>query len=89
MNDKQLDFQVAGGAISQCQLIEAYLKDRPLEWVGLVSLYFASGSLAVATRVSNLNKKYEDLGLGRPFENRTDNSTTPKQSWYRYAPTSE
>ncbi len=87
--EKQLAFEVAGGAPSQCQLIEAHLKARPLEWVSLMNLYFASGSMAVATRISNLNKDYDDAGLGRPFQNKTDNTTTPKQSWYRYAPTSE
>ncbi len=89
MNDKQLQFEVAGGAMSQCQLIEAFLKERPLEWVSLFTLYTISGSLAVATRISNLNKDYADSGHGRPFQNRTDTSTRPHKSWYRYAPTSE
>ncbi len=85
----QLDFQIAGGAPSQCELIREYLTARPFDWVSLPDLYRISGALAVATRISNLNKPYKDRGEAGPFENRTDNSTTPKQSWYRYAPTSE
>ncbi len=85
----QLDFQIAGGAPSQCELIREYLMAQPFTWVPLPKLYEISGALAVATRISNLNKPYKQKGEVGPFENRTDNSTTPKQSWYRYAPTSE
>lgn len=85
---KQLDFQIAG-APSQCQLIKDYLESRPFQWVSLVTLHQVSGALAVATRISNLNKPYKARGEVGPFENSTDNSTTPKKSFYRYAPTSE
>lgn len=87
--EKQLAFEVAGGAPSQCDLIREYLTARPLEWVPLPKLYEISGALAVATRISNLNKPYKERGEAGPFQNHTDNSTTPKQSFYRYAPTSE
>lgn len=89
MNAKQLAFEIAGANPSQCELIRDYLTARPLEWVSLPKLYEISGALAVATRVSNLNKPYKDRGEHMPFENWTDNTTTPKQSFYRYAPTSE
>lgn len=87
--ENQLAFQVSGGNASQCELIKDYLTARPFEWVPLFKLYEISGALAVATRISNLNRPYKDRGEAGPFENRTDNSTTPKKSWYRYAPTSE
>jgi len=87
--EAQLQFEVAGGNPSQCDLIREYLTARPYDWVSLPDLYRISGALAVATRISNLNKQYEKEGLGRPFENQTDNTTTPKKSFYRYAPTSE
>lgn len=86
---KQIEFEVAGGAPSQCELIKEYLMARPYEWVSLPKLYEISGSLAVATRISNLNKPYKERGEVGPFENRTDTSTRPHRSWYRYAPTSE
>jgi len=87
--EKQLAFEIAGGAPSQCDLIREYLTARPYEWVSLPKLYEISGSLAVATRISNLNKPYKDRGVAGPFENQTDVSVRPHLSWYRYAPTSE
>ena len=85
----QLEFQVANGGASQCELIRDYLTSRPFEWVPLPKLYEISGSLAVATRISNLNKPYKDKGQVGPFDNTTDTSTRPHKSFYRYAPTSE
>lgn len=85
----QTEFEIAGGAPSQCELIKDYLTARPFEWVPLFKLYEISGALAVATRISNLNRPYKDRGEAGPFENKTDNTTSPKKSWYRYAPASE
>lgn len=82
----QLQFEVAGGGISQAQLIADYLKARPNIWVPLPKLYEISGSLAVATRISNLNKPFKKLGERGPFENVTDTSVKPHHSAYRYAP---
>ena len=87
--EKQLAFEIAGGAPSQCELIRDYLTARPFDWVALPKLHEISGSLAVATRISNLNKPYKKLGQVGPFENTTDTSTRPHKSFYRYAPTSE
>lgn len=86
---KQIEFVASGGSSSQCQLIKDYLESRPYEWVSLVTLHQVSGALAVATRISNLNAPYIKAGKTAPFENSTDNSKTPKKSFYRYAPTSE
>lgn len=86
---KQLSFEIAGGAPSQAQIIAEYLKARPFTWVSLTQLYEVSGAMAVATRVSNLNAPFKALGQRGPFENQTDTSVRPHLSWYRYAPTSE
>lgn len=84
--ESQLLFEVAGGAPSQCDLIREYLTARPFSWVSLPKLHEVSGSLAVATRISNINKSFADSGKGSPFENHTDLTVKPRQSFYRYAP---
>ncbi len=81
----QLAFETAKGGVSQCDLIRDHLTSRPNVWVSLPDLYRVSGALAVATRISNLNKPYKQKGERAPYENRTDTSVRPHASWYRYA----
>ena len=42
---------------SQCDKIEAALRSRIGEWVPMPDLYFASGSMAVHSRISDLRSR--------------------------------
>lgn len=66
---------------SQNAAILAILEEAKGEWVAMPLLAIKSGSMAVATRISNLNQR---LRLeGREIENRLETVGTSKHSSYR------
>ncbi len=55
MNQKT--FEAGRYSRGHCNIIEAILKERAGEWVGLLELHEASRSQAVHSRISELRKK--------------------------------
>lgn len=65
---------------SQCEAMEELLKKRSGEWVSMLELAAASGSMNVHSRVSDLRHR------GMSIENRSDREDGRVKSFYRYTP---
>lgn len=75
MNQRQ--FQAEEGGQSQAEIILQVLAAKRGKWVGMPTLWRASGAMAVHSRVADLRKK------GFQIDNHTINRHRKKHSFYR------
>lgn len=75
----QSEFKLSDGGLTQCDAIERLLRKNSGQWVSMLDLHEVSGSMAVHSRIADLNKKLRPNGL------RIENRTAPRVNRKRHS----